>query len=159
MFDLEIEFGGRADGLAVMGEALGGAGISVEGGGLFTVDGRAIAHFLVADGHGAERALAAAGIGVTAVREVLARRLDQEAPGQLGAITRTIVAAGPRIDTLYSDHDHRLILVTTEPGGRGGGDRRVGPLSWRDAGAAKGEMARKRVTAPPPAHGVRRRRR
>lgn len=114
VFDLEIEFGGRADGLAVMGEALGGAGISVEGGGLFTVDGRAIAHFLVADGHGAERALAAAGIGVTAVREVLARRLDQEAPGQLGAITRTIVAAGPRIDTLYSDHDHRLILVTTD---------------------------------------------
>ena len=41
VFDLEIEFGGRADGLAVMGEALGGAGISVEGGGLFTVDGRA----------------------------------------------------------------------------------------------------------------------
>jgi len=65
-------------------------------------------HFLVLS------ALAAAGIGVTAVREVLARRLDQEAPGQLGAITRTIVAAGPRIDTLYSDHDHRLILVTTD---------------------------------------------
>ena len=117
MFDLEIEFGGRADGLAVMGEALGAAGISVEGGGLFTVDGRAIAHFLVADGHGAECALAAAGIGVTAVREVLARRLDQEAPGQLGAITRTIVAAGPRFDTLYSDHDHRLFARRRGPGG------------------------------------------
>jgi hypothetical protein len=114
VFDLEIEFGRRADGLAIMGEALGGAGISVEGGGLFTVDGRAVAHFLVGDGRGAERALDAAGIRVTAVREVLARRLDQEVPGQLGAITRAIVAAGPRIDTLYSDHDHRLILVTTD---------------------------------------------
>ena len=40
MFDLEIEFGGRADGLAVMGEALGRAGISVEGGAMFTVNGR-----------------------------------------------------------------------------------------------------------------------
>jgi hypothetical protein len=114
VFDLEIDFGGRGDGLAVMGEALGGAGISVEGGGVFTVDGRSVAHFLVADGRGAERALTAAGIRVTAVREVLARRLDQEAPGQLGAITRAIVAAGPRIETLYSDHDHRLILVTTD---------------------------------------------
>jgi hypothetical protein len=114
VFDVEIEFGGRADGLAVMGEALGRAGISVEGGAMFTVDGRAVGHFLVADGRGAERALAAAGLRVSAVREVLARRLDQEVPGQLGAITRAIAAAGPRIDTLYSDHDHRLILVTTD---------------------------------------------
>ncbi len=114
MFDLEIEFGGRAEGLAVMGEVLGRAAISVEGGALFTVDGRAVAHFLVADGRGAERVLAVAGVRVTAVREVLARRLDQEVPGQLGAITRAIVAAGPRIETLYSDHDHRLILVTTD---------------------------------------------
>ena len=114
MFDVEIEFGGRADGLAVMGEALGRAGISVEGGAMFTVDGRAVGHFLVADGRGAERALAAAGLRVSVVREVLARRLDQEVPGQLGAITRAIAAAGPRIDTLYSDHDHRLILVTTD---------------------------------------------
>jgi hypothetical protein len=114
VFDLEIEFGGRADGLAVMGAALGRVGISLEGGGQFTVDGRAVAHFLVGDGHGAERTLTAAGVRVTAVRKVLARRLDQEVPGQLGAITRAIVAAGPRIDTLYSDHDHRLILVTTD---------------------------------------------
>jgi hypothetical protein len=114
VFDVEIEFGGWADGLAVMGEALGRVGISVEGGAMFTVDGRAVGHFLVADGRGAERALAAAGVRVSAVREVLARRLDQEVPGQLGAITRAIAAAGPRIDTLYSDHDHRLILVTTD---------------------------------------------
>ena len=114
MFDLAIELGGRPDALAVMGEALGQAGISVEGGGMCTVDGRAIAHFLVADGHEARRALAAAGISVTAVREVLARRLDQEAPGQLGAITRAIAEAGARIEVLYSDHDHRLILLTSD---------------------------------------------
>ena len=114
VFDLEIGFDGRADGLAVMGEALGGAGISVEGGGMFTVDGRAVAHFLVEDGQAAQRALAAAGLRVAAVREVLIRRLDQAVPGQLGAITRAIVAAGPHVHTLYSDHDHRLILVTSD---------------------------------------------
>jgi hypothetical protein len=114
VFDLAIELDRRPDALAVMGEALGQAGISVEGGGMFTVDGRAIAHFLVKDGHEARRALAAAGISVTAVREVLARRLDQEAPGQLGAITRAIAEAGARIEVLYSDHDHRLILLTSD---------------------------------------------
>lgn len=114
MFDLAIEFDGRPDALAVLGEALGQAGISIEGGGMFTVEGRAIAHFLAEDGAAARRVLAAAGIPVTAVREVVARRLDQETPGQLGMITRAIAEAGIRIDVLYSDHDHRLILLTSD---------------------------------------------
>jgi hypothetical protein len=114
MFDLTIEFDGRPDGLAVLGEALGRAGIGIEGGGLFTVDGRAVAHFLVADGPAAQRVLAAAGIPVAAVREALIRRLDQEAPGQLGAITRAVAEAGATVEVLYSDHDHRLILLTTD---------------------------------------------
>lgn len=114
MFDLEIGFDGRPDGLAVLGEALGRAGISVEGDGMFTVNGRAVGHFLVEDGQAAQRALTAAGLRVTAVREALARRLDQEVPGQLGAIARAIAAAGPHLETLYSDHDHRLILVTSD---------------------------------------------
>jgi hypothetical protein len=112
MFDLTIEFG-RPDDLAAFGEALGRAGISVEGGGLFTVDGRPIAHFLVADGLTAQRVLGDAGITVTAVREVLTRRLDQAAPGQLGAITRAIAEAGASVEVLYSDHDHQLILLTS----------------------------------------------
>jgi hypothetical protein len=55
VFDLAMEPGARPDALAVMGEALGQAGISVEGGGVFTADGRPIAHFLVEDGEGARR--------------------------------------------------------------------------------------------------------
>lgn len=114
MFDLAIDLDGRPDALAVMGEALGQAGVSIEGGGMFTAGGRAIAHFLVEDGQAARRVLAAAGIPVTAVGEVVARRLDQETPGQLGAITRAIADAGVRVDVLYSDHDHRLILLTSD---------------------------------------------
>jgi hypothetical protein len=114
VFDLEIEFDGRPDGLAVLGETLGRAGVSVEGGGLFTVGGQAAGHFPVGDGQAAPRALTAAGLRVTAIREVLTRRLDQEVPGQLGAITRAIAAAGSHVETLYSDHDHRLILVTSD---------------------------------------------
>jgi hypothetical protein len=114
VFDLAIELEDRPDALAMLGEALGRTGISIEGGGLFTVDGRAVAHFLVEDGASARRVLAAAGILVTAVREVIARRLNQEAPGELGAITRAVASAGARIDVLYSDHDHRLILLTSD---------------------------------------------
>lgn len=113
MYDLTIAFGDREDGLAVMGEALGSAGISIEGGGMFTLDGHAIGHFLVADGEAARQVLTAAGIKVTACREVLARRLRQDVPGQLGAITRAIAEAGASVEVLYSDHDHRLILLTS----------------------------------------------
>jgi hypothetical protein len=112
--DLTIEFDGRPDGLAVLGEALGQAGISIEGGALFTVDGRAVAHFLVADGVAAQRTLTEAGLTVTAVREALIRRLDQGTPGQLGAIARAVTDAGASIDTQYSDHANQLILLTSD---------------------------------------------
>lgn len=70
--------------MARLGEALGGAGVSVEGGGAFACDGRGIAHFLVEDAAAARGALAAAGIEVLAERELLVQRLDQQRPGQLG---------------------------------------------------------------------------
>jgi hypothetical protein len=114
VFDLAIDLSGPPDALAVFGEALGQAGISIEGGGMFTVDGTLIAHFLVEDGQAARSVLAGAGISVTAVREVVARRLDQETPGHLGGITRALAEAGVRVDVLYSDHDHRLIPVTSD---------------------------------------------
>jgi len=77
-----------------MGDALGGAGVSVEGGGAFTVGGRGIAHFLFDDGDVARDALERAGIRVVAVRDVVAQRLRQDVPGQLGALTRAMADAG-----------------------------------------------------------------
>jgi hypothetical protein len=112
--DLTIELEHRPGALAEMGEALGRAGVSVEGGGAFAVDGRGIAHFLVEDGAAASRALAAAGIRVLADREVLVQKLDQERPGQLGLLCHRMAAAGVNIETLYSDHQHQLILVVDD---------------------------------------------
>ncbi|GLY90013.1 hypothetical protein [Actinoallomurus iriomotensis] len=114
MHDLTIELGDRPGALAEMAETLGAAGISIEGGGVFTVDGRAVAHFLFQDGEAASSALLAAGIRVTECRPVLVRRLDQERPGQLGAITRVLADAGVNIEAQYSDHDHRLILLVDD---------------------------------------------
>jgi hypothetical protein len=116
MKDLAIVLDDRPGALADMGDALGRAGVSVEGGGAWVVDGRGIAHFLFEDGTAAREALEAAGIRVLAEREVLGQRLQQAVPGQLGKLTRRMAEAGVNIEALYSDHDNRLILVVDDIG-------------------------------------------
>lgn len=114
MKDLMIDLDDRPGTLADMGEALGHAGVSVEGGGAWVVDGRGAAHFLVVDGRAAREALEAADIRVLAEREVIVQRLQQAVPGQLGALTRRMAEAGVNIEVLYSDHDNQLILVVDD---------------------------------------------
>ena len=111
MQDLTILLEHRPGALADMGDALGRAGVSIEGGGAFAVDGHGVAHFLFHDGPAARRALEAAGIRVLGEREVLVQRLRQDEPGQLGQLTRRMAEAGVSVEVLYSDHEHRLILV------------------------------------------------
>src|SRR5262245_43228732 len=112
--DLSIELEHRPGALAEMGEALGRAGVSVEGGGAFLVNGVGVAHFLFADGDAAQRALEEAGIRVLAQREVLVQRLNQDEPGQLGKIARRMAEAGVNIEVIYSDHGNQLILVVDD---------------------------------------------
>jgi hypothetical protein len=114
MTDLTIILEDRPGALAEMGEALGRAGVSVEGGGAFVVGGSGVAHFLFADGVAARQALEAAGIRVLEEREVLIQRLNQAQPGQLGKISRRMAEAGVNIEVLYSDHDNNLILVVND---------------------------------------------
>jgi hypothetical protein len=114
MWDLQIALEDRPGALAEMGEALALAGVSIEGGGAWVVDGQGVAHFLFADGAAARAALEAAGIRVSAVREVITLRLKQAVPGQLGMLTRRMADAGVNIEVLYSDHDHQLILVVDD---------------------------------------------
>lgn len=101
--DLAVRLADRPGALAELGERLGNAGVSLEGGGGF--DG--VVHFLVRDS-AAIRELDAV------VRDVLTVRLDQETPGQLGAIARRLGDAGVNIECVYSDHDHQLILVVDD---------------------------------------------
>lgn len=74
-----------------------------------------MAHFLVRDADRGADALRAAGISVEAVRAVVALRLAQGTPGQLGTLTQKMADAGVNIEALYSDHDHRLIVVVDRP--------------------------------------------
>ena len=111
MKDLAIALDNRPGALADMGEALGKAGVSVEGGGAWVVDGKGVAHFLFKDGGAARKALEANGIRVLAEREVVVQRLKQAVPDQLGQLARRMGDAGVNIEVMYSDHDNQLILV------------------------------------------------
>jgi hypothetical protein len=115
--DLTLDLDDRPGALAEMGETLGRAGVSVEGGGAWVVGGRGAAHFLISstDVGVARAALESAGIHVVAAREVVTVRLRQAVPGQLGALTRRMADAGVNIEVLYSDHDGQLILIVDDP--------------------------------------------
>lgn len=124
MFDVTIRLENRPGAMAEMGEALGAAGVSVEGGGGWVADGKATMHFLFVDGEAARAALETAGIEVLDVREVLAQRLRQDQPGQLGKIARRMADSGVNIEVVYSDHDNQLILVVDDfEKGRGVSDQ------------------------------------
>jgi hypothetical protein len=114
MVDLEINLDNRPGALAELGEVLGAAGVSLEGGGVFVFNGTGIAHFLVEDAAKAKTALDAHGIRLIAVRDVLIQKLRQDVPGQLGKICRRMEQAGVNILIQYSDHANQLILVVDD---------------------------------------------
>ncbi len=114
MKDLEIRLDDQPGTLAKMGEVLGAAGVSLEGGGVFVHEGQGWAHFLVEDGVAGKHALEQAGIEVMRVNEVLIQKLKQEVPGQLGKITRILAEENINILAQYSDHYNQLILVVDD---------------------------------------------
>ena len=114
MKDLAIALDNRPGALAEMGKALGNAGVSVEGGGAWLFDGKAVAHFLFEDGAAARKALKSAGIPVLAERDVVVVRLKQDEPGQLGKIADRMAHGGVNIEAQYSDHNNQLILVVDD---------------------------------------------
>jgi hypothetical protein len=114
MKDLEIILENKPGALAEMGEILGAAGVSLEGGGAFVYNGLGIAHFLVENADKAKAVLEAHRIRVNAINEVLIQKLKQDMPGQLGKICRQMERAGVNILVQYSDHANQLILVVDD---------------------------------------------
>jgi hypothetical protein len=77
-------------------------------------DGAGHAHFLVGEIDAAVAAVRSAGLELVAVRDIVVVRLHQDRPGELGAVTRALADAGVNIEAVYSDHDHRLVLVVDD---------------------------------------------
>ncbi len=114
MKDIAIHLQDKPGALAEMGETLGEAGISLEGGGVFVHNGKGIAHFFVEDGEKAKQVLEEKNIAVAGINEVLIQKLKQDMPGQLGMICRLMAKNNINILVQYSDHYNQLILVVDD---------------------------------------------
>jgi hypothetical protein len=107
--DLTIYLENRPGTLAEVGEALGNAGVNIEGGCGFPCEGRGVMHVLVNDEAAARSALEGAGIQVAAATEVMVVDVV-DVPGSLGAVTRKMADAGVNVELLYLATNTRLAM-------------------------------------------------
>jgi hypothetical protein len=108
--DLMVMMEDRPGALAELGMALGDAGVNLGGGCAMTSRGQGMIHLLIEDDPAAARdALAAAGIDVTAEREVLVVEVE-DAPGALGAFGARFAEAGANVELVYLATSTRLVF-------------------------------------------------
>jgi hypothetical protein len=107
--DLTILLEDRPGTMADMGEALGRAGVNIEGLCGFPCEGKGIGHILVEDASAARRALEEIGIEVRRERQVLVLEIEDR-PGALGEVSRRMANAGVNADLVYLATGTRLVL-------------------------------------------------
>ncbi len=107
--DLTVILENRPGTVADMGQALGKAGINIDGWCGFPCEGRGVLHILVEDAAGARRALEEVGFEVSGEREVLVLEVEDR-PGGLGDIARKIANAGVNVDLGYLATKTRLVI-------------------------------------------------
>jgi hypothetical protein len=112
--DLTVELQDRPGTLADVGEALGNAGVNIDGGCGVATGGRADFHFLVEDAGGARKAIEGAGLSVKDERDVVVLDVTDK-PGELGAIARRMADAGVNIDLVYLNARGQLVLGVDDP--------------------------------------------
>lgn len=107
--DVTVILEDRPGTLADMGEALGKAGINIDGLCGFACEGQGVIHILVEDGPTARRALEDAGLEVRGERQVLI--VDgEDRPGEFGRICRRIANASVNVDLAYLATKTRLVI-------------------------------------------------
>lgn len=107
--DLTVILEDRPGTLADIGEALGKAGINIDGCCGFPSEGKGVIHILVEDVGAARRELQQAGLEVRGEREVLVLDVENR-PGVFGEVTRRIARAGVNIDLIYVAANTRLVI-------------------------------------------------
>jgi hypothetical protein len=123
MKDLKVSLENRPGTLADLSEALGRAGVNIEGICGFAHEDREsedrefithIAHILVDDSTFAKKVLKSAGIKVEDEREALVIDV-KDRPGELAMVTRRIADAGINIEYFYTATRTRMVLGVTDP--------------------------------------------
>jgi hypothetical protein len=113
--DLTISLGDHPGSLAKVGEALGKAGVNIEGICGVTVQGKGVIHLLVGDAAKARRALEANHIDVAKETEVVVLPVEDR-PGVLGNVARRLASAGVNLQLAYMATSARLVVGADDLG-------------------------------------------
>jgi hypothetical protein len=115
--DLTVVLDDRAGQLAHMGEALGDAGVNIEGFCATTDDGVGIVHILVENAMVAQNALILADIKVEGESDAVVIDLthdDADKPGTLGRVAGKVATAGINVSIAYLATSDRAVFVTSD---------------------------------------------
>lgn len=114
--DLAVSVADQPGGLADVGEALGNAGINIEGLCGVGLGDRGVIHVLVEDGAAARAALEGAGLNVESEAEAIVSAIpgDVRTPGTLGKMARAVAEAGVNMRAVYLATGDRAVAVTDD---------------------------------------------
>jgi hypothetical protein len=114
--DLAVSVADQPGGLADVGEALGNAGINIEGLCGVGLGDRGVIHILVEDGAAARAALEGAGLNVESEAEAIVSAIpgDVRTPGTLGKMARSVAEAGVNMRAVYLATGDRAVAVTDD---------------------------------------------
>ena len=114
--DLTISVEDRPGAMASVGEALGSAGINIEGLCGLGFEGRGMIHICVLDGAAARQALEAAGIKVEGEADAILGEPvpGADKPGAMGAMARQVAEAGINVRAAYLATNSRVVMVTDD---------------------------------------------
>lgn len=116
--DFTIALPDRPGSLAKASDALGRAGINIEGACGYVCEGEGRYHVLVEESERARRALIDSGFAILAERPVAVIAVEDH-PGAAAALLRRVADAGVNLDLLYLAIDGRIVLGGDDVGAIG----------------------------------------
>ncbi len=114
--DLTIALVDQPGTLATASDALGRAGVNIDGACGYVCDGQGVYHVLVRDLERARRALMNGGFIIEDERKVATLLVTNE-PGAAAAVLRRVADAGLNVDLLYMTLDGELVLGGSDVAG------------------------------------------
>lgn len=112
--DLTVGLLDRPGTLAQACDVLGRAGVNIDGACGYVCEDQGVFHVLVGDAGRARRALIDSGFEIQNERRVDLVTVENR-PGEAAKVLRRVAEAGINLETLYTTHDGRMVLVGPDP--------------------------------------------